>query len=229
MYLKYIAYFSYLLLLTSFNSEIRILEYNSIMKKDPRIDAYIAKSATFAQPILVHLRKVIHAAVPDIQENVKWGMPFFEYNGIVCNMASFKEHCAFGFWKAALMSDPNKLFDKDAMGQLGQIRSIKDLPSDKILTSYIKEAVKLNIDDVKLVKAKPSDKKELEVPAYMMKALKANKKAWKTFEEFSYSNKKEYVEWVTEAKTESTRDKRLETAIEWMSEGKIKNWKYAKS
>jgi uncharacterized protein YdeI (YjbR/CyaY-like superfamily) len=145
-------------------------------------------------------------------------------------MAAFKQHCAFGFWKASLMSDPRKLMStvgKTAMGHFGQIKSVADLPSDAILKRYIKEAVKLNDDDAKLpTRAKPSDKKELKVPDYFMKALSKNRKALKTFEGFSYSNQKEYVEWVTEAKTEETREKRLSTAVEWMAEGKVRNWKY---
>ena len=201
-------------------------------KRDPRVDEYIARSAGFAKPILVHLRELVHAAVPDVEETMKWSFPHFDYNGIMCSMAAFKQHCTFGFWKASLMSDTKKILGQlgeTAMGNFGRITSLEDLPSDKILTSYIKEAARLNKDGVKLpTKPKTTGKKELRVPGYFMAALKKNKKALSTFEEFSYSNKKEYVEWITEAKSEETREKRLETAIEWMSEGKIRNWKYIK-
>ncbi len=195
-----------------------------------KIDAYIEKSADFAKPILKHFRTVVHKAHPDIEETVKWGMPFFEYKGVICNMASFKQHCAIGFWKASLMTDSHNLFSKDneaAMGQLGRITSLKDLPPDKILITYIKEAIKLNEAGVKVEK-KTTIKKELEIPSYLISALKKSKKANFAFDNFSYSHKKEYVEWITEAKTEATRNKRLTTAIEWISEGKGRNWKYEK-
>jgi uncharacterized protein YdeI (YjbR/CyaY-like superfamily) len=201
-------------------------------KKDLRIDAYIAKSAEFAQPILNHLRQIIHNACPEIVETIKWGFPHFDYKGTVCSMAAFKQHCAFGFWKASLMSDTHKLFDKegnDAMGQLGQVKSLNDLPSDEILSHYIREAVQLNKEGKKIVsRVVNGEKKELEVPDYFSEALTSNEGARKTFESFSYSNRKDYVTWITEAKNEHTRNKRLETAIEWMAEGKIRNWKYVK-
>ena len=195
-----------------------------------KVDAYIAKSADFAKPILNHFRSVIHKARPDIEETIKWGMPFFEYKGTICNMASFKQHCAVGFWKASLMSDQNNLFSKDsetAMGQLGRITTLKDLPSDKVLMAYINEAINLNEAGVKVEK-KISAKKELEIPLYLIAALKKNKKAQAAFNNFSYSYKKEYIEWIIEAKTDATRDKRIATAIEWMAEGKKRNWKYEK-
>jgi uncharacterized protein YdeI (YjbR/CyaY-like superfamily) len=199
-------------------------------KKDPRIDAYISKSADFAKPVLNHLRALVHKACPDVEETMKWSFPHFDYKGIMCSMASFKQHCSFGFWKTALMKDAKKLLDNraEAMGSFGRITSLKDLPSDKIITSYIKEAMKLNDDDVKIEKAKPAEKKELIVPKYVIDSLKKNKKAFSTFENFSYINKKDYVEWITSSKTNETRDNRLAQAIEWMAEGKIRNWKYIK-
>ncbi len=196
-----------------------------------KIDDYIQKSAEFAKPILKHFRSLVHKSDTEIEETIKWGMPFFDHKGTVCHMAAFKNHCAIGFWKGSLMKDPHKVFirnEEAAMGHLGKVASIKELPSDKILIEYIKEAVKLNEDGVKLPTKKPKEKKELKIPDYLASSLKKNKKAQKTFEDFSYTNKKEYVDWLTEAKTESTRNKRLETAIEWMSEGKIRNWKYVK-
>jgi uncharacterized protein YdeI (YjbR/CyaY-like superfamily) len=202
-------------------------------KIDPRIDTYIKKSADFAKPVLEHLREVVHKACTGVEENIKWGFPHFEYKGsILCSMASFKQHCTFGFWKASIMKDPEgilQLMGKTAMGHMDRIESLKDLPSDKILIAYIKEAAKLNEDDVKLPpKKKSTEKKELIVPADLSAALKKNKKANATFEAFSYSNKKDYVEWITEAKTDVTRETRLGTAVEWMSEGKSRHWKYQK-
>ena len=193
--------------------------------KDPRIDAYIAKSADFAKPILVHIRKLVHANCPDVSETMKWSMPFFEYkSGIFCNVAAFKQHCAFGFWLGDLLKIDAKA-DK-AMGQFGRIASLADLPGDKEFASILKAAMKLHDAGAKAPsRSKPAEKKELVVPDYFLAALKKNKKALATFEGFGYSNKKEYVEWITEAKTDATRDKRLAQAVEWMAEGKVKNWK----
>lgn len=200
--------------------------------RDKRIDTYIEKSAEFAKPILTHLRELIHTACPEAEETVKWGMPHFEaFGAVVCHFAAFKNHCAFGFWKASLMSDPHDLFEKESktsMGILGQIKSLADLPSDKILSDYIKEATRLNKEEIKRPVRKPSVKKELHIPDYFFEAIGKNPDALKTFEAFSYSNKKEYVEWVTTAKTEETREQRLATTVEWLAEGKVKNWKYIK-
>lgn len=200
--------------------------------RDPRTDTYIEKSAAFAQPILTHIRQLVHQACPEIIETTKWGFPHFEYNGVLCSMASFKQHCALGFWKATLMSDPYKLFseiDKPAMGHFGQIRSLADLPADNILLEYLQEAVQLNIANIKKPdRTKSATLKEIEVPDYFREALSKNESAQNTFADFSNSNKKEYISWITEAKAENTRQKRLETAIKWLAEGKIRNWKYVK-
>jgi uncharacterized protein YdeI (YjbR/CyaY-like superfamily) len=209
---------------------IIILNFMSRFSKE--IDTYIAKSQTFAQPILNHLRDLIHQACPDVEEKIKWSFPNFEYKGMLCSMAAFKNHCAFTFWKAAIMSDPQKLLSvrgESAMGHFGQIKALNDLPSDKVLHEYIKEAMRLNEQGIKLPsKPKTSEKKELKIPEYFLKALKTNKNALTTFEGFSYTNKKDYVEWIVEAKTEETRNKRMATALEWLAEGKIRNWKYIK-
>jgi len=202
---------------------------NAMAIRDKRVDAYIAKSATFAKPILMHIRELIHKAVPDVEETMKWSFPHFDYHGTVCSMAAFKEHCAFGYWKASIMSDPQKvLAGENAMGHFGRITRLKDLPSDKVLIAYTKEAANLNEAGVKLPPRPNVRKVELRVPEYFMSALRKNKRALVTFEGFSISNKREYVEWVTEAKTVETREKRLTTAIGWMAKGKIRNWKYVK-
>ena len=199
-------------------------------KKDPRVDVYINKAREFAKPVLEHIRDFVHETCPDVEEKIKWSFPHFDYkNQMMCSMASFKEHCTFGFWKASLLKDLKGKSGQTAMGQFGRMTKVSDLPSKKVLKSLIKDAMKLNDSEIKIsAKSKSSEKKELTVPGYFMKAIKKNKKALKTFENFSYSLKKEYVEWVTEAKTEPTRKKRITTAIEWMSEGKIHNWKYLK-
>lgn len=200
-----------------------------MIKKDERVDAYIEKAAPFAKPILIHLRELVHKACPQVEENIKWSFVSFEYKGLMCSFAAFKQHCAFGFWKAALMKDAtlmNNASSESAMGHLGRITSLKDLPPDKKIISYIKEAMKLNDDGVPLPKTKPAVKKEIAVPGYFMAALKKNKKALARFETFPPSHKKEYLEWITEAKKEETRNKRMAQAIEWMAEGKGRNWKY---
>ena len=196
----------------------------------PEFDAYIANSAEFARPILEKIRKLFHQACPEIEETMKWSFPHFEYKGIVGSMAAFKQHVGWGFWKAALLKDPHKLFTRMGDTSMGgaKVTDVSQLPSDKIVLGYIREAVTLNEQGVKAPAPKKKLKGELEVPDYFMAALKKNKKALATFEAFSPSNKREYVEWVTEAKQEATREKRLATAIEWMAEGKPRNWKYMK-
>jgi hypothetical protein len=193
---------------------------------DARIDAYIERSADFAQPILTHLRKLIHKACPDVKETVKWSMPSFEYKGILCGFAAFKQHCTFGFWKQSLMETDAFPKNKTAMGSFGRITSLKDLPSDKVMIGLIHQAVELNEKGVKVPKKPTTTKKDLVVPDELTKVLSKNKKAKTVFDNFSYSQKKEYVEWITEAKTEPTRNKRLATTVEWLSEGKRRNWKY---
>jgi uncharacterized protein YdeI (YjbR/CyaY-like superfamily) len=197
-----------------------------MVTKDPRVDAYIEKSAEFARPILNHLREVVHAACPEVEETMKWSFPNFLYKGMFCNMAAFKEHCSFGFWKSSLILEKGHVTE-DAMGQFGRITRVSDLPSRKVLTGYIKAAMKLNDEGVKSpTRVKPKQPREVVVPEDLTGALNANAKARKTFDAFSPSHKREYIEWITEAKTEATRTKRLATAIEWMAEGKPRNWKY---
>jgi uncharacterized protein YdeI (YjbR/CyaY-like superfamily) len=202
------------------------------MTTDPRIDAYIQKSAEFARPILEHIRKLVHKACPDAEETVKWGMPFFMNNGaILCNMAAFKEHCAFGFWNAPLLKDPEGILqvkEKNAMGHLDRISSKKDLPADKILIAYLQEGAALNAAGIKKPAVKKAPKKELPVPEELTAAFKKNKKARDNFEGFSPSHRREYIEWIMEAKTDATREKRIATTVEWLTEGKSRMWKYEK-
>lgn len=200
---------------------------------DPRVDAYIEKVADFAKPILIHLRELIHKTCPDVEETWKWSFPHFMYHGeILCSMAAFKAHAVFGFWKAAIMQDADNVLtitDREAMGHLGKIQSLKDLPKDAVLKKYIKEAMKLNETGIKLPpkkKATEKQKAELDIPADFTKELKKNKMAQKVFEDFRYSHKKEYIQWFDEAKTEATRSNRIAQAVEWIAEGKSRNWKY---
>lgn len=197
---------------------------------DSRVDAYIAKSADFAKPILTHLRHLVHQASPELRETMKWSCPFFDHEGTVCQLAAFKEHCAFGFWKAAMMEDPYQILNQepDTAGSLGRITSIADLPTDEILIQYIRQALALNVNGVKAPARNKSktDKSELQLPLYFTEILDQNAMVREQFEKFSPSQKKEYISWFEEAKTEITRTKRLDIAMEWISEGKKRNWKF---
>jgi len=192
--------------------------------RDPRVDAYIAKSADFARPILTHLREVVHAACPQCEETLKWGMPTFMHHGILCGIAAFKQHCTFGFWKHKLVVGAGR-YD-EAMGQFGCITKVADLPSKKILSGYIKKAMQLNEEGVSVPRAIGGRRPPPRTPGDLAAALKKNAKAAATYKTFSPSAKREYVDWITEAKTDATRLKRLTTAVEWMAEGKQRNWKY---
>ena len=192
--------------------------------KDPRVDAYIAKAQPFARPILRHLRKVVHAGCPDVVETMKWSMPHFDYKGPFSGMAAFEAHCTFGFWKASLLEGLTK--NEDAMGQFGCIRSLADLPSEKTLLDLVRQAARLNDEGVKVKRAPKPPKAPVTVPASLAAALKKNRKAQAAFDAFSPSHRREYVEWIAEAKQDATRDKRIATALQWLAEGKSRNWKY---
>lgn len=194
--------------------------------KDPRIDAYIAGARPFARPILKHLRKAVHAGCPEVEETLKWSNPAFMYKGILAGMAAFKEHVTFGFWKGSALNLPGGK-EHDAMWQFGRITSLGDLPDQKTLVGLVKQAVELHDKGVKAPRRKHPPRKPIPEPDYFLAALKKNRKALKTYESLSPSHKREYLEWITEAKREETRSTRLATAIQWMAEGKPRNWKYS--
>ena len=197
-------------------------------KKDPRIDAYIAKAPEFSRPILTTLRKRVHAACPEATETIKWGQPHFEYKGIFAGMGSFKAHAVFGFWKGELIFGKTAA-EQEAMGQFGRMTSVADLPSEKQFANLVKQAMKLNDEGITAPsRAKPrsAKPKTVAVPPVLAAALRRSPKAKAVFDAFSPSHKREYTEWIAEAKTEETRERRLETAIEWMEEGKPRMWKY---
>lgn len=197
--------------------------------RDPRIDAYIKNAQPFARPILVHLRTIVHAACPDVEETIKWSFPHFDYRGgMLCAMASFKAHCTFGFWNGSLLLASDSR-NAEAMGDFGRITALAELPSKARITSLIKQAMKLNEAGVKRAARKPkSPRKPLRVPADLAAALAGNRAAAAAFKEFSPSAGREYIEWITEAKAPATRERRLDTAIGWIAEGKRRNWKYEK-
>ena len=185
-------------------------------KRDPRVDAYIAKSADFAKPILEYLREAVHAGCPEVQEEIKWSVPAFEYKGPLAGMAAFKAHCMFGFWKSGLVG----------MQRLERITSLDDVPKKTELVALVKKAAKLNDEGVKVERKRSAPKPLPKTPRDLSAALAKNKKAKVAFDQFPPSHKREYIEWITGAKAEETRRRRLEQAIEWIAEGKSRNWKY---
>jgi hypothetical protein len=197
--------------------------------RDARVDAYIAKSADFARPILTHLRALVHEACPGVEESIKWGAPSFGYQGMLCGMAAFKAHAAFGFWKGKLVLGANASRGDEAMWDFGRITSLADLPPDAKVRGYVKRAMALNEQRV-LVKRPPKDpsrNRRLDVvPDDLARALRRNAAARRTFEAFPPSQRREYVEWLVEAKREETRERRLATTIEWLSEGKARHWRH---
>lgn len=201
--------------------------------RDPRMDAYIANAAPFAQPILTRLRKLVHQACPEVEEAMKWSMPSFGYRGkILCHMAAFKAHCAFGFWHEGMAAivKSERANAEPAMGGFGRITAVSDLPADKTLLGYIRHAMRLTDSGAPGRGGAPGKaaKKELPVPDELAAALKKNKAAAKTFAELPPSGRKEYITWIAEAKREETREQRLATTVEWLAEGKARYWKYEK-
>jgi len=195
---------------------------------DPRIDAYIARSAEFARPILEHLRERVHAACPEVEEGIKWSMPFFSYKGApMCMMAAFKQHCSFGFWLSKEVTGGS---DEDGMGQFGKLATLQDLPSDRQLAAHLKKAMALNEAGVKKARPKAAAKPAPTLPDDLsaLLAKRQHAAARKAWDSFPPGAQREYVEWIGEAKTDTTRQKRLATTLEWLAEGKRRNWKYEK-
>jgi len=195
--------------------------------RDPRVDAYIAKSAEFARPILEYMRLIVHEGCPDVEETIKWGAPSFVYKGMLCGMAAFKQHCALGFWKEKLIGElaANAGKPKNAMGSMGRLTSLKDLPSKRAMLAIVRSAAAIN--EAGTGKPRPAKKRAaLRVPAYLKAALALNAKAAGHFEAFTPGKRREYIEWLMEAKTDATRTRRLAQAIKWIAEGKARNWKY---
>lgn len=194
--------------------------------RDIRIDAYIKKAAPFARPILAHLREVIHECCPEVVETIKWGSPSFEYKGLLCGFAAFKGHCAFGVWKHKLVIGEYDAKAREAMGSFGRITSLADLPPKALLRRYLKTAMRLNEKGVKAPREKTGPRKPVRMHPEMKRALEGSRKAAATFEAFSPSHRREYLEWIAEAKRDETRTRRIAQAIEWLAEGKPRSWKY---
>lgn len=192
--------------------------------RDPRIDAYIGKSAEFARPILTHLRALVHEACPQAEETLKWGMPTFMHHGILCGVGAFKQHCTFGFWKHKLVVGAGR-YD-DAMGQFGRITKMSDLPPKKELVAFIRKAAQLNEAGIRVERPKAKPRPAPRAPDDFAAALKKNRRAQAIYDAFTPGMQREYVDWITEAKREETRAKRIAQAVEWIHEGKQRNWKY---
>jgi uncharacterized protein YdeI (YjbR/CyaY-like superfamily) len=195
------------------------------MSRDPRIDAYIAKAAPFAQPILNHVRERVHAAAPEAEETLKWSMPSFTIGGkILIGMAAFKQHAALNFWRGQELKGAEA--SRDAMGQFGKLTSVDDLPSDTELDALIRQAAELAKAAPAPRKVKHEPKPPAELHPQFAEALAANPKAKTTLDNFPPSARREYLDWIADAKQESTRAKRIADAVQWLSEGKRRHWKY---
>jgi uncharacterized protein YdeI (YjbR/CyaY-like superfamily) len=196
-------------------------------KRDPRIDAYIREAAPFARPVLSHLRRIVHDAAPGIEETLKWRFPHFVQGGIVCSMAAFKAHCSFGFWKGREVIGSELAQGEDAMGQFGRITRIEDLPPADVLAGWVRKAVELNArGTAPRPAAARRPARPVVVPEPLQRALAGNRRARETFDSMSPSQRREYAEWIADAKQEATRERRIRTALEWIAEGKPRNWKY---
>lgn len=197
--------------------------------RDPRVDAYIARSADFARPVLDDIRSTVHEVCPTVVETMKWSFPHFDYGGMLCSMAAFQAHCAFGFWKGSLIAGlaPSSASGGESMGNLGRITSVRDLPSRKVLAGYIREAMRLNDDGVSITRRrKPASAAATAMPPELAAGLAGNDTARAVFDGFPPGERREYIEWIAGAKQDATRVKRAAQAVEWIEAGKRRNWKY---
>ncbi|MGF7147126.1 uncharacterized protein YdeI (YjbR/CyaY-like superfamily) [Sphingomonas zeicaulis] len=191
---------------------------------DARVDAYIERQRDFAQPILRHLRALVHRTCPDVAETLKWSSPAFVYRGeILAAMAAFKEHATFGFWKGELVTGGR---GEGAMGSFGRIVALSDLPDDATLEAFVTKAMALADAGVKQPRVLKHPKPPLEAPPDFVEALAGNAAAKTTFDALPPSGQRDYVEWLSEAKRAETRERRLAQTVEWLAEGKPRNWKY---
>ena len=198
-----------------------------LASRNPRFDAYIADAAPFARPILAHLRDVVHAACPEVVETIKWSRPFFDYRGgTLCFMSAFKAHCALGFWRGKELDGLPQQQGEDGMGHFGRIGSVDDLPSRRELTRHIKAAMKLAESTTKPVRARAAPKADAALPDDLQHALRKVPAAAKHFAGFSPSAKREYIDWICEAKRAETRASRIASTVEWSADNKTRNWKY---
>jgi uncharacterized protein YdeI (YjbR/CyaY-like superfamily) len=193
--------------------------------RDPRVDDLIKKAPEFARPILKELRERVHEACPGVVETIKWRNASFEYRGLLCGMAAFKQHCAFGFWKHDLVLGSNPKAE-EAMGSFGKLTKLADLPPKAKFAALVKKAMTLNEEGVKTVRPKHA-RKPIPMHPDLEVALAKSRKARGTFDAFSPSQQRDYLEWIAEAKQDATRARRVTQAVAWMAQGKPRHWKYA--
>lgn len=198
------------------------------MSRDPRVDEYIHAAQPFAREILDYLRGVVHEAVPAAGETIKWGFPHFEHHGVLCSMAAFKRHCAFGLWKGALLLGETDAKARSAMGQFGRITAIEDLPTKPELIALLRQGAALNEQGVKAPRRKAAPRPALEMPADFAAALRGHEAARAFYDALPPGQRREYLAWILDAKGEATRAKRIATSLEWLAAGKRRNWKYEK-
>jgi uncharacterized protein YdeI (YjbR/CyaY-like superfamily) len=204
------------------------------MKKNQKVDDYILKSASFSQPILYKMRAIIEEAEPHIEETIKWGFPCFTYqNKIICSFSAYKNHCVFRFWQGSSLEDSDGILAKvgeTEMGELSKIKNLEDLPNSEVLIKYIRTAIELSQKGsakkpMTKEKKLTIDLKSIDLPEIFNSFPKQAEK----FDTFSPSHRKEYISWINEAKTDETKLKRIKTMMEWLLEGKSRNWKYEKN
>jgi uncharacterized protein YdeI (YjbR/CyaY-like superfamily) len=194
------------------------------VSRDPRVDAYIAKAQPFAQAILSHVRGRVHAAVPDAEETLKWSAPAYTLDGkILLITAAFKAHAALNFWRG---QEIRSGATDEGMGQFGKLRSVEDLPPDDELDALIRTAAELAKSAPAPRKTKHAPKPAPEMHPEFAAALDRAPKAKSALDSFPPSARRDYLEWVADAKQDATRQKRIASAIEWLGEGKRRNWKY---
>lgn len=195
-------------------------------KRDPRVTAYIKRAAPFARPILTHIRGVVHEACPEVEETIKWGMPMFTHHGILCFMAAFTGHAGLGFWKGGQVVKARDDRRGSAMGQFGPLTAVGQLPSRTTLTQYVRLAMRLNEGGRRPAKKAAKRRPAPRTPADLRAALARSARARAAWAKSSASHRREYLEWITEAKRPETRVRRVATTVEWVAEGKSRNWKY---
>lgn len=191
---------------------------------DPRFDRHLQDAPEFARPLLHELRARVHAICPDVVESVKWRMPAFEFHGLLAGMAAFRAHCTFGFWKDRLLRSDAAL--APLLDRLGRMTSVRDLPSKAAFAKVMKAAMRLNVEGIGAPRRRAAPRPELAVPPELVRALAASKRAKATFDAFAPSHRREYVQWIVEAKKDETRQRRIEQTIEWLAQGKHRNWQY---
>jgi len=193
--------------------------------RNPRVDAYIAKAAPFARPILAHLRAVVHAAAPQAEEEIKWGMPFFTYRGkLLCNFAAFKSHAAFGFYRGALVL--GRAAQGGSAGSFGRITDVRDLPPQRVLAGFVKKAMALADNAAAAPKKVRTPRPLPKMPPALGRALKADAVAWQQWQAFTPGKRREYLAWILDAKQDATRERRVAQTVAQVREGKSQNWKY---